>query len=134
MSDFSDSEFPIPDSNVENVAINLCSRAIDLDGSGLVEVLRLLLVKAEEIKRRHMRSAELSRQLLAGESSIDQQDFDSVLLELWFDTSCLKWLLAHSLRSLSDQLKTDVLQQSKTPRITKIVYSEDGDVESFELA
>ena len=123
-----------PESNVDSVVSNLWSKTIDLDGSGLVEMFRLLTTRAEQIKAIQARLANFDRGLLTGGPLPEQAEVDAAVLEGLYDTTCLKWLLSRACEQLAKSLEYDVYQkQDHMRRIESIVYNEEGEVESFKL-
>jgi hypothetical protein len=123
-----------PESNVDSVVSNLWSKTIDLDGSGLVEMFRLLTTRAEQIKGIQARLANFDRGLLTGDALPEQAEVDAALLEGFYDTTCLKWFLSRACEQLAKSLEYDVYQkQDHMRRIESIAYNEEGEVESFRL-
>jgi hypothetical protein len=125
---------PFPDSNVEQIVFNLVNRANDLDGKGLVDLLGLLKARAEQVQYMRERLSQFGRETLYGDVVPDKAQLDAEMLEGLCETSCLKWFLACACKRLSEDLEHEVHQkQSTIRRISKIVFTEDGGVESFRL-
>ncbi len=125
---------PFPESNVDSVAINLDSRTVDFDGGGLVEVLGVLTARAEHIKTLNVRAARFEQEVLAGQKVPEQDEFNAVLLDAWYETTCLKWFVACAFKKLSEHLEYEVHQkQNHMRRIRRVVYNDAGEVESYEL-
>ena len=122
-----------PESNAEFVARCLVYNLVDPDGSGMVQVLALLLARAEQIRSLNVRLAELDRRVASREIPT-QEEYNAEVLEGLYETSCLKWFLACALRELSQRLESEVYgSQICLNPIRKITFTADGQVESFLL-
>jgi len=131
-ADQSDHRFPR--SNADSVALNLAAKAVDLDGSGLVEVFRILMARAEELKSILGHSERSSQAMLAGDIAPAQELVDAELLEALYTTRCLKWFLACACKRLAEDLEFEVHQkQRQLPRVKTATYSNQGEVEKFDL-
>ena len=135
MSTVPDPERPaFPESNVDSVVTNLWANTIDLDGDGLVQILRLLIARAEQVKAINFRLAEFDRGLLEADRLPEQAEVNAAILEGGYDTTCLKWFLSRACRRLAEDLEYDVYRkQNHLRRIESVVYNNEGEVESYAL-
>ena len=123
----------LPESNADAVASKLVFESMDLDGVDLVKILRLLLSQAEQIKATNERLGNLEKPMMSG-SLAQQEEINRELLHGLFEPISLKWFLARSLAVLSERLAFEVSEKQQHLRpIRSIVYTNDGDVESFSL-
>jgi hypothetical protein len=122
-----------PESNAEYVARCLVYPLVDLDGSGVVQVLELLRVRAEQILSLNHELSELDNRV-ARQEITSQEEYNAVVLEGLYETTCLKWFLACVLRELGTRLESEVFgaQICMNP-IRQITFAPDGQVESFLL-
>jgi hypothetical protein len=131
MSRLEESRFP--ESNADDVAGRLVAGSIDLDGGGLVELLRLLLSRAQQIKEFDDRFEAFGASIVPGKMP-DQSEFNAALQYGLYEPVCLKWFLTRCHRELSEHLDYDFQMSSNSLRpIKKIVFTEHGEVESFIL-
>ncbi len=123
----------VPESNAEAVANKIVFESIDLDGTGVVEILRLLVSRAEQMRDVNQQFGKFDAQLSTGHLP-GQDDLNRELLHGLYEPICLKWFLARALRSLAKRLEFEVTEKQQHLRpIQKIVYAIDGDLESFTL-
>ncbi len=123
-----------PASNLNEVVWRLLLKRVDFTGAGLVQVLRVLLDRAEECHQIQAQSARLSEAMLSGREPITQEAVTGNALDVLYQTRCLQLFLARACRQLADDLEFDVQQkQERAPRIKSVVYSATGEVESFLL-
>ncbi len=124
----------MPASNAEVVAGQLVTATFDLDGQGVVEVLRLRLARAEDIQAPHRRAAAFDQRLLAGQVN-DQMEVNAELLDALYEPVCLKWFLSRAMKALAEELEFGMHQrQGHLRAIEQITYTDNGGVESFRLA
>src|SRR5438876_1637598 len=129
-----DSQSQVPESNVAAVVWHLVMKRVDLDGSGLVQVFRVLLDRAEECRQIRANCARASEAMLAGREPITQERVAGNALDAIYQTRCLELFLARACRQLAEDLEYDFAQkQGRLPRIKKAIYSDEGEVESFQL-
>ena len=127
-------ELNLPDCNADEVARDLVAQTADLDGSGFVRVFGLLLARAEEHQRILAHSAKTSQAMLSGNEPITQEGVNAHALEAIYETTCLKLLLARTCAKIAQDLENDLHQrQTRFPRIKTVVYSSNGEVESYTL-
>ncbi len=128
-------DVPFPVSNAGPIVEKLVSLSTDFSGAGLVELSRLLLARAEQIRTLKMAATEFGRAVITGVATPDQLEANACLQPAFFETACIKHFLASLYRKLAEQLDWEVHEQQQHLRpIRKIVYAPDGDIESFELA
>src|SRR5262249_47441542 len=122
-----------PESNAQHVARCLVYNTVDLDGSGVVNVLALLQARAEQLRTMNLRLSDLDRPVLNRKIST-QEEYNAELLEGLYETTCLKWFLACTLKELGTRLESEVYgAQIQLNPIRKITFAPDGQVESFRL-
>jgi hypothetical protein len=124
-----------PESNLHSVVRDLNTKKADLDGSGLVEIFRVLLERAEECRRIRAHSAKLSDAMLTGKEPITQELVSEQCLATIYERKCLMLFLARACRALADDLEYDLFEDPNETlkRIKRVVYSASGEIESFEL-
>jgi hypothetical protein len=121
----------IPATNVDSVVTNLWAGTLDLDGEGLVRLLRLLSARAEQIKAMNVRAAALFNE---GGQVPEQLEANGALLEIAYEATCLRWFLACAFKRLAEGLEYDVYErQNHLRRMESVIYNAEGDVESFKL-
>jgi hypothetical protein len=126
-------ESRLPESNADDVAGRLVAGSIDLDGAGVVELLRLLLSRAQQIKEVNARFEAFGASIVPGKMP-DQSEFNAALQDGLYEPVCLKWFLSRCLKELSEHLEYDFQMSSESLRpIKKIVFTDQGEVESFIL-
>jgi hypothetical protein len=122
-----------PESNAQHLARCLVYGSVDLDGSGVVNLLALLQARAQQLRALNLRLSDLDRKVFE-KAITSQEEYNAELLEGLYETTCLKWFLACTLRELSGRLESEVYgAQIRLNPIRKITYAEDGQVESFLL-
>jgi hypothetical protein len=122
-----------PESNAQHIARSLVYQTVDLDGSGLVNVLALLHARAEQLKAMNLRLSDLERRVVDREIAT-QEEYNAELLEGLYETSCLKWFLACASRELAVRLESEFYgAQIRLNPIRQITFAPDGQVESFLL-
>ncbi len=122
-----------PESNAALIAGQLVYRSVDLDGSGLVNTLSLLLARAEQIRTLNLRLIELDHRVAKKEVTT-QEEYNAELLDGLYETTCLKWFLASTMKDLAKRLEGEVYgAQIRCAPIRQITYTDDGQVESFLL-
>lgn len=125
----------LPESNVDNVAINLWSQSIDLDGHGLVSILQTLLKRAEEIRDMRARSMEANAKRMEDIASITAGDLRTDMYEGHFEPRCLKWFIGRVCKHLANEFDYEMEgQQRHGKRIAKIEFGPEGSVESYILS
>jgi hypothetical protein len=123
-----------PESNVEALLTILWPGPFDLDGDGLVRMLRLLTARAEQIKAISIRLTEFDCGL--GKRVPEQSEFKAAILEGVYDTTCLKWFLSRAFKQLAEDLEYVVYEkqtQNQVHRIQSIIYNSEGELESYSL-
>jgi hypothetical protein len=124
----------MPESNADTVANRLVTATIDLDGQRLVDVMRLLLSRAEEIQTLHQRAAAFDQRLVSGQIR-DQTEVNAELLDALYEPVCLKWVLSRAMKALAEHLEFSVYQQQgHLQPIQQISFTPEGKVESYRLA
>jgi len=124
----------LPKSNADAVAGRLIAETFDLDGEGLVALLRTLLTRAEQIKTLQERAENIEERLNPEQVS-EQQEFNAEVLDSIYEPLCLKWMLSRVMKGLAQQLEYEVCQhQGHLLPIQQITFTDEGDVESFRLA
>ena len=122
-----------PESNAQHVARCLVYNTVDLDGSGVINVLAVLQARAEQLRRLNHRLGDLDRRAASGEVA-SQDEYNAELLEGLYETTCLKWFLVCALRELASRLEGEVCgSQIRLNPIGQITFAPDGQVESFRL-
>jgi hypothetical protein len=122
------------ESNADAVAGRLVAEAIDLDGSGRVALMRLLLSRAEEIKAIHDRYTTFAHGITPGGTMPDQSEFNAAFQEAFYDPVCLKWFLSRLLKRLSEALEYDVYESlQQLQPLKQIVFTEEGGVASYSI-
>jgi hypothetical protein len=122
-----------PESNAQHVVRCLIYNAVDLDGSGVVNVLSLLQARAEQIRSMNLRLAGLDQRVASKDIS-SQEEYNAELLEGLYETTCLKWFLVNALKELTVRLESEVYGAQITLNpIRQITFAPDGQVESFLL-
>jgi hypothetical protein len=122
-----------PASNAGSVAHQLASQAADADGAGLVEVLKILLKRAEQIRTINESAADVGPGLVSGEPAPEPPEAGVCLVEDIYRPLCLKLFLACALTALAEQLKSQLKQRNLLRQVKQAVFSEDGDLESLDL-
>ena len=125
----------LPGSNLESIVFHLNIKKADLDGSGLVEIFRVLLERAEECRLIRAHSAKVSEAMLSGKEPITQEMVNEQTLASIYERKCIMLFLARACRTLVDDLEYDLFEDPNQTlrRIKSVVYSAVGEVESFEL-
>jgi hypothetical protein len=118
------SRFFLPSSNGGSVAHQLAARAGDADGVGLVEVLRLLLKRAEQIRARNEPGGNAGRQ---------QAETGVSLMEDLCKPLCLKLFLACTFTALAEQLKSQLRHHNALREVKRVQFSADGDIDGIDL-
>lgn len=122
-----------PESNAQLIAGRLIYNFVDLDGSGVIQVLSLLQARAEQIRALNLRLNDLD-QKVARKEIVDQEEYNAELLDGLYETTCLKWFLTCTLKELARRLESEVYgAQIRLNPIRQITFTEDGQVESFLL-
>lgn len=122
-----------PESNAELIARRLVYHTVDLDGSGLMNVLTLLHARAEQLKTLNLRLADLDERV-AQKKVTSQEEYNAELLDGMYETTCLKWFLACTLKELARRMESEVYgAQIRCVPVRQITFAEDGQVESFRL-
>lgn len=122
-----------PESNAALIAGHLVYQTVDLDGSGLVNTLTLLLARAEQVRTLNLRLIELDRRVLEKKVTT-QEEYNAELLDGLYETTCLKWFIASALKDLAKRLEGEVYgAQIRCCPIRQITFTPDGQVESFLL-
>ena len=96
-----------PESNAPLIAGHLVYQTVDLEGSGLVNTLNLLLARAEQIRTLNLRLIELDRRVQKKEVTT-QEEYNAELLEGLYETTCLKWFIACAAKDLAKRLEGEV--------------------------
>ena len=123
-----------PESNADKIVDQLVFQTDDLIEAGLVDVLRVLLARAEQIKKVSSDLEVFGYDILSAEKMTSQDKVNAALLEGWYETTCLKWFLACSFKRLGEHLEYIVYQKQQHFRpVESISFSENGEVESFKL-
>jgi hypothetical protein len=108
-------------------------KGIDPDGTRLVEVLRLLLLRAEQLQNLRQRFDQFDQQLSAGHLP-EQTQFNAEVQDGLYEPLGIKWFLARAFGELSEQLEYEVyVSQHSLRPIRSIVYGDNGNVDSFLL-
>jgi hypothetical protein len=123
----------LPQSNAGSVAHQLAAQAADGDGTGLVEVLKLLLGRAEEIRTINQSNGEPSPSALVGDLVPEPAPSSTLLLGDVYKPLCLKLFLACAFTALAEQLKSQLKQRDFLRQVKQIVFSEEGDIASYSL-
>jgi hypothetical protein len=124
----------LPESNVDKVTRDLMLKTVDFDGSGFVHAFTVLLARAQEHQRILDHSTKISRSMLAGAEPITQELVSAQAQDAMFETTCLKLFLACACRKVADDLQRSFDErQDRFRRITRIVFTAEGEVERFEL-
>jgi hypothetical protein len=122
-----------PESNAEEVIDRLVYQTDDLDGSGVVKVLKLLLTRAEQLRKLNRKLANADQRVVKKEITT-QEEYNAEILDGLYETTCLKWFLATALSELAWRLESEVYgAQLRCNPIKEIVYNAEGEVESFLL-
>jgi len=123
-----------PESNAQHVGRCLVYNTVDLDGSGVINVLMVLLARAGQLRSLNHRLGDLDRRAASGEVAT-QDEYNAELLEGLYETTCLKWFLAAAMKELAVRLESEVYgAQIRLNPIRQITFAADGQVESFLLA
>jgi hypothetical protein len=109
------------------VAHELARQAVANSGAGLVEVLRLLLKRAEQIRT----GEELAGD--AGPGLLSEGLAQEPLLADVYRPLCLKLFLACAFTALAEQLKSQLKHRDLLAQVRQIAFSQDGDVDGFNL-
>ena len=125
--------FVLPQSNAGSVAHQLAAQAADVEGTGLVEVLKLLLERAEQIRTINQPAGDLGPSLISWEPGQEQAEPGVVLLEDVYRPLCLKLFMACAFTALAEQLKSQLRHRDLLRHVKQIVFSEDGDLQSLGL-
>src|SRR5437867_3436083 len=96
-----------PESNAQHLARCLVYNTVDLDGSGVVNVLALLQARAEQLRSMTLRLSDLDRRVMEKEIT-SQEEYNAELLDGLYETTCLKWFLACTLKELAGRLEGEV--------------------------
>jgi hypothetical protein len=122
-----------PESNVAQVAGQMVYQSVDIDGSGLVNTLTLLLARAEQIRALNNKLVDVDHRVVKKEVT-SQEEYNAELLDGLYETTCLKWFLASTLKELARRLESEVYgAQIRCCPIRQITYTSDGEVDSFLL-
>lgn len=122
-----------PESNAQVIANRLIYNFVDLDGSGVIQVLQLLQARAEQVRSLTLRLNELDQKVQRKEIT-HQEEYNAELLDGLYETTCLRWFLACTLKELARRLESEVYgAQIRLNPIRQITFTEDGQVESFLL-
>jgi hypothetical protein len=122
-----------PESNAQHVARCLVYNTVDLDGTGVLNVLAVLQARAEQLRSMNHRLSDLDRRM-ANREIATQEEYNAELLEGLYETTCLKWFLACTLKELGVRLESEVYgAQIYLNPIRQITFAADGQVESFLL-
>jgi hypothetical protein len=122
-----------PESNAQHVARCLVYNNVDLDGSGVMNVLAILHARAEQLRAMNHRLNDLDRRVVLREIAT-QEEYNAELLDGLYETTCLKWFIACTLRELAVRLESEVYgSQICLKPIRQITFAPDGQVESFLL-
>jgi hypothetical protein len=122
-----------PESNAQDVARCLVYNYLDLDGTGVMDVLALLYARAEQLRTLNLRLNDLDQRVVTREIA-SQEEFNAELLEGLYETTCLKWFLACAMKELGGRLECEVYgSQIVLNPIRQITFAPDGQVESFLL-
>jgi len=124
----------LPESNIDDFVSQLVFQTDDLNEVGLVDVLRVLLARAEQIKKMSSNLEAFGFDMLSAEQMPSQEEVNAALLDGWYETTCLKWFLACTFKRLGEHLEHIVYQNQQHFRpIESIRFSGNGEVESFKL-
>jgi hypothetical protein len=122
-----------PESNAALIAAHLVYHTVDLDGTGLVNTLSLLQARAEQVRTLNQRLIELDRRVFEKQVTT-QEEYNAELLDGLYETTCLKWFLASTMKELAKRLEGEVYgAQVRCCPIRQITFTADGQVESFLL-
>jgi hypothetical protein len=123
----------LPASNADDIARRLVLKATDLDGSGLVDVLRQFLVQAEELQRVHERAAAFDQNPPA-DPVAERQVVLGAYQEALYEPICIEWFLSRAMKEISEHLEFRVYQSQQRLRpLAQVTYTESGQVESYKL-
>ena|SRR5437879_6138919 len=127
--------FALPKSNAGLVAHQMASRTNDSDGSGLIDLLELLVERAEQIQAATRRAGEFSEKTLSGEIAPEPAEFKTELQDGVYEPLSLKLFLACAFRALAEQLKLQLYQnQSHLLRgVKEVVFTDEGEIASLSL-
>jgi hypothetical protein len=122
-----------PESNAQHIARCHVYHTVDLDGSGVVQMLALLEARAEQLRSLNLRLNDLDQRVARREITT-QEEYNAELLDGLYETTCLKWFLACALKELAARLESEVYgAQIRLNPIRQITFAADGQVESFLL-
>jgi hypothetical protein len=127
-------------------------------GQGIIQVLRLLLDRAEEVRRSFERRSgvagklweQIQAQLSEGNTSdepnltltVDPHDSGETLRWEAAEERCLRYFISQVCRMLADELECAVAEEQEIDQqsamvtavaLKKVIYASDGTVESHEL-
>ncbi len=117
----------MPESNVDNIAANLVIQTCDLDGDGLVYLMRFMVTQAEKVRDIRRRGAGFGDTLSTGKIP-EQHEINGVLIDS-LQEHIHQWFISRVMKSLAEHLEYDFNQKQKFLRpIQRINFTEQGEV------